>query len=556
MSPSYRTSVDAGPISRDQLTESEATPVTHEERIVEPKPVYTSDTEHDDIEKGQTQDSDARQAQGSSTSHPDRASLSEKPASSRSEDGTVTDTLDENIVWWDGDDDPENPQNWTKLRKYSNCLLISLLTFIEPLASSIFTPGVPELMRDFGSSNTELAAFVVSVYVLGFAFGPMVLAPLSEMIGRLPVYHCCNVLFLAFTAACAVAPSLESLIAFRFLAGTFGAAPMTNGGGSIADMFKPEERAAVMAGLSIGPLLGPIIGPVVGGALTEAKGWRWDFWVITIVSGAIVAGMFFVMRESYAPVILERKARRLRKETGNILLRSKLDEGLSSSDLLKRAIVRPMRLLLFSPICTIFAVYLAVVYGYLYLLFTSITYVFEDIYSFSTKTVGFVYLGLGIGCMAGMALFAWDSGREMKKNAGTEEMKPELRLKLLPAGAIVFPIGFFIYGWTTDYKTHWIAPIIGLVVIGVSNLICFMTICVYLVDAYERYAASALAANTIFRSIAGALLPLCGLGMYDKLGLGWGNTMLGLIAVALIPIPFLVLRFGEKLRKKYEIKDL
>ncbi|KAH6957866.1 major facilitator superfamily domain-containing protein [Ilyonectria sp. MPI-CAGE-AT-0026] len=550
MSPSDRAPVDAGPISRDP------TPITYDERILDPKLTCPSDINYDDAEKGRIQCSDSIQPQSSSTSHPYQPSHSEKPGSSQSEDQAPAITLDENIVWWDGDDDPQNPQNWTKLRKYSNCLLISLLTFIEPLASSIFTPGVPTLMRDFESSNTELAAFVVSVYVLGFAFGPMVLAPLSEMYGRLPVYHGCNVLFLAFTAACAVAPSLESLIAFRFLAGTFGAAPMTNGGGSIADMFKPEERAAVMAGLSIGPLLGPIIGPVIGGVLTDAKGWRWDFWVITIVSGAIVAGMFFIMRESYAPVILEKKARRLRKETGNTQLRSKLDDGLSSTDLLKRSIVRPMRLLLFSPICTIFAVYLAVVYGYLYLLFTSITYVFEDIYGFNTKTVGLVYLGLGVGCMAGMALFAWDSSREIKKMASTDEMKPELRLKLLPAAAVVFPLGFFIYGWTTDYKTHWMGPIVGLVLIGISNLICFMTISVYLVDAYERYAASALAANTIFRSIAGALLPLCGLRMYDVLGLGWGNTMLGLIAVALIPIPFIIKRFGEKLRKKYEITDL
>ncbi|KAJ3549677.1 hypothetical protein NM208_g378 [Fusarium decemcellulare] len=465
-------------------------------------------------------------------------------------------TNDPNIVWWDGDADPENPYHWPKWRKLSNCGLISMLTLIEPLASSIFAPGIPELMRDFESSNTELAAFVMSVYVLGFAFGPMILAPLSEMWGRIPVYHVCNVFFLAFTIACAVAPDLNSLIVFRFLAGTFGAAPMTNGGGSIADMFPAEERAGVMAVFSVGPLIGPIIGPVIGGFLTEAKGWRWDFWVIAIVSGAISIGMVFTMKESYAPVILERKTRRLRQETGNDRLRSKLDSGLTSKELFKRCIVRPAKLLVFSPICTIFAVYLALVYGYLYLLFTSVPYVFEDTYEFSTKTVGLVYLGLGIGSFVGMGWFAVDSNNEVKKQMAIDNFKPEARLKLLPIAAIIFPCGFFVYGWTADYKTHWIAPIIGLAIIGIGNLLCFMAICVYLVDAYEMYAASALAANTIMRSVAGATLPLCGLRMYDALGLGWGNSMLGFIAVALIPIPFLILRYGEKLRKKYEIENL
>ncbi|KAH6877224.1 major facilitator superfamily domain-containing protein [Thelonectria olida] len=466
---------------------------------------------------------------------------------------------DANIVWWDGEKDPDNPRNWSTKVKYTNGLLISASTFVTPLASSIFAPGVPELLRDFEETSAELAAFVVSVYVLGFAVGPMLLAPLSEMYGRLPIYHTCNLCFFAFTIACAEAPSMGALIAFRFLAGCFGAAPLTNGGGSIADMFDAEQRAGVMATFSIGPLIGPIVGPVIGGFLSDAKGWRWAFWLIAIISGVLMVVMLLAMRETYAPIILERRAERLRKETGNVQLRSKLDTGLSTKELFRRCIVRPMKLLLFSPICTIFAVYLMLVYGYLYLLFTSVTFVFQQNYHFSTSTVGLVYLGLGIGCFVGMALFSWDSGREFKKGesgGGQGTVKPEVRLKLLPAGAIVFPIGFFIYGWTADYETHWIAPILGLCLIGVGNLMIFMAVMVYLVDAFETYAASALAANTIMRSVAGAVLPLCGLKMYDSLGVGWGNTLLGLVALVLIPGAFMVQKYGERLRRRFVIRDL
>ena len=112
------------------------------------------------------------------------------------------------------------------------------------------------------SSDLELSSFVVSVFVIGFCFGPLVIAPLSEMYGRMPVYHCCNVILFAFSIACAVAPNLGSLIAFRFLAGLGGSCPLAIGAGTIADVTPPERRGQVMAAWVFGPILGPIIGPI------------------------------------------------------------------------------------------------------------------------------------------------------------------------------------------------------------------------------------------------------------------------------------------------------
>jgi multidrug resistance protein len=146
----------------------------------------------------------------------------------------------------------------------------------------MFAPGVPEVMKDFKSTNVELASFVVSVYLLGYAFGPLILAPLSEMYGRMPVYHSCNILFVIFTVACAVATNLNMLIVFRFFEGVAGSSPLTIGAGSLADMITREKRGAAMAAWALGPLLGPVIGPVAGGYLTEAAGWRWTFWVLAI----------------------------------------------------------------------------------------------------------------------------------------------------------------------------------------------------------------------------------------------------------------------------------
>ncbi|KAK3496428.1 major facilitator superfamily domain-containing protein [Neurospora crassa] len=479
--------------------------------------------------------------------------------------GAVTSSSSEedeaNIIWW-SENDPENPYNWPRWQKILNVGLISAQTFIAPLASSIFAPGVPSVMKEFLNSSPELASFVVSVYILGFAAGPLVIAPLSEIYGRLVVYHGCNVCFIAMLIACAEAPSLNALIAFRFLSGIFGSCPVTNGGGTISDMITQEKRATAMALMTMGVLLGPIIAPIIGGVISDSDlGWRWVFWILTIVAGVVALCMLFFGKESYAPVLLQRRVDRLRKETGNDMLRSKLDIGLSPKDYFKRGIVRPLKMLVFSPICIIFAIYIAIVYGYMYLMFTTISRVFTnpETYDFGTRIVGLVFLGMGVGSLLGLVFFSVASNRIMKAKAGPDgngTCTPEDRLTVLPIGAILLPAGFFIYGWTAQYHVHWIVPILSHVLIGFGNIVIFMAISMALIDTFTIYAASALAANTVARSVFGAVLPIFGLRMYDTLGLGWGNSLLAFIAVALIPVPFLLIRYGELLRTRYEIKNL
>lgn len=137
-----------------------------------------------------------------------------------------------------------------------------ILTIYRPLASSIFAPGIEQVMIEFNSTNQQLASFIVSVYLLGYCFGPLVIAPLSEMYGRLHIYNIFNVLFVIFTVACALAPNLNGLIVFRLLAGLAGCCPLALGAGSLADIIAQEKRGAAMASWILGPILGPIIGPI------------------------------------------------------------------------------------------------------------------------------------------------------------------------------------------------------------------------------------------------------------------------------------------------------
>lgn len=198
-------------------------------------------------------------------------------------------------------------------------------------------------------------------------------------------------------------------------------------------------------------------------------------------------------------------------------------------------------------------------YAILYLLFTTFTFVFEEQYGFSSGTVGLVYIATGIGMLLGLAGLGATSDKLMQRLANKHNggvLKPEYRLPILIYAGPTIPIGLFIYGWAAQYHVQWAVPLLGTLFVGVGLIAAFMCINTYLVDTFARYAASAMAANTILRSIFGATFPLFGLQMYNKLGLGWGNSLLAFIALAMCPIPSLLYHYGERLRThpKFQIK--
>lgn len=341
----------------------------------------------------------------------------------------------------------------------------------------MFAPGVQQVMAEAHESSTLLAAFVVSsIYVLGFAIGPLVFAPLSEMYGRLPVYLISSIMFVIFTIACAVSSNMNMLIGFRFLEGGFDVTPITLGGGTIADLMPVEKRGGAMSIWVMGPLIGPVVGPAAGGFHVPAKRWRWVFWVIAIAAGVFCGIAFLSMRETYAPVILARMAAKLGKETGNLKLRHKFTTDDKPAALFRRNIVRPAKLLLLSPIVLSLSSYTALVYGILYLLFTTFTFVFEGQYGFSEGIVELMYIALGVGMLLGLAFMGpasdWVIKSRQKKGL---ELKPEHRLPLFLAlpGAIGIPIEMFIYGGTTQNKIHCIVPLIG------TCFVCFGLLTVF-----------------------------------------------------------------------------
>ncbi|KAL5114673.1 hypothetical protein ACEQ8H_007406 [Pleosporales sp. CAS-2024a] len=430
--------------------------------------------------------------------------------------------LDNNLVGWDHQDDPANPRNLPNRRKWTILSMVAAVTFLSPLASSIFAPGIPFVNQDFHNTSQLLGSFAVSVYVLGFAVGPLIMSPLSEIYGRRIVLSVCNVFFCAFTLGCALAPTLGGLIAMRFLAGFAGSACLTLGTGVIADLFVPEQRGVVL-----------------------------------IVACMLTIGLFIFNTETYHPVLLEQKAKKLRKELNrpelqNIMTYNKDAAARTPIKILKRGIIRPLQMLTKLPIVLLCSLYMSFLFGLLFLLFTTITPVFISTYGWAPEMTGLAYLGIGVGNFLGIGFVARTSDativRLAKKNKGVYE--PEMRLPLCVFFGMLIPVSFFIYGWTSFYRVHWIVPIISLVPFGFGLMGIFAPLQTYMIDCFPQFAASAIAGMTALRCLFGAMLPLAGPKMYQSLGLGWGNSMLGFVAIAFIPVPLMLYKYGKLIRTR------
>lgn len=471
----------------------------------------------------------------------------------------VTD-LDKGIVGWEGQADPEMPLNFANSRKWFIVTMLAAITFMTPFASSNLAPTLKYLEADYHETDITKGSMPVSIFVLGYAVGPLFLSPLSEIYGRNIILTSANAFFCAWLIGCALAPSLNLLIFFRFMCGVGGSACTTVGGAVIADIFQVSERGRAMTMWMIGPMFGPTLGPVVGAFVAETIGWRWVNWISFIPATVVVIVMVFVCRETNHQVLIQRKTERLRVELNRPELQSCYFDPqkppMRKRQVLRNGLVRPIKMLFKSALIFGMSLYIAFAYGCLYLLFNTIPTVFQDAYHWSTGITGLVYISILIGYLVGLACFFTLSDRTVVRmtRANNGVYEPEMRLPDCIWFALILPITFFWYGWSADQHTNWIVPVIGLAPFGAGIIGVWLPIQTYIVDAYPQYAASGLAAFAVLRSTVAAFLPLAGPQMYAKLGVGWGSSLLGFIAVALIPIPLLIYKYGKALRMRFPLE--
>ncbi|KAK2060985.1 major facilitator superfamily transporter [Colletotrichum caudatum] len=464
---------------------------------------------------------------------------------------------DPNLVAWDGPNDPGNPKRWSMRRKWAAVFCVSCFTLLSPVSSSMVAPALEAIGSELNITSSFEQALVLSIFVLAYAIGPLAWGPLSELYGRVIVLQLTNLLYMCFNLGCGLARTKGQLIAFRFFAGLGGSAPLAIGGGVLADLFEAEQRGKAISIYTLMPMLGPAIGPIAGGFVTENTTWRWIFYSTTILTAVIQSIGIFVLQETYAPVLLTRRKDRLVKETGNAALHTEFDHpDRTMARTLSIAFTRPFRLLGTQPLVQFLALYMMYLYGLMYLVLSTFPALWTGEYGQSVGISGLNYVSLGLGFFIGAQTAAPMQDRiyaALKRRYVPDggPGRPEFRVPMMIPGALLVPAGLLIYGWTAQSHAHWIAPNIGAVIFSGGVIVGFQCIQGYLVDTYSKYAASAVAAATVLRSLAGFGFPLFAPSMYHKLGYGWGNSVLALVGVAIgWPGPLLLWKYGPVLRKK------
>ena len=304
------------------------------------------------------------------------------------------------------------------------------------------------------------------------------------------------------------------------------------------------------------PLLGPALGPILGGLITQHAGWRWLFHTMTFFTFILVLLAFLFLCESYPPIILERKAAQLRKTTSTLYhVELSQRNEMSRTRYIMVSLIRPIHFLVTEPILQYMSICLMVNFGTLYVVLSSFASMWQspDYYNQSTSQAGLHYIalvtGYTIACQIGNPITdrIWAT---FKAKAGGET-RPEYRVPLMIPGVVLLPAGLFWFGWSAQHHCHWILTDIGAAVFGCGTILSTQAMQAYLMDAFPKYTASAVAGSQMLRSIAGFSFPLFAPRLYHQLGLGWGNSVLGLVSAVLgIPVPLVLWYFGEKLRAK------
>ncbi|TVY36221.1 putative transporter [Lachnellula occidentalis] len=446
-----------------------------------------------------------------------------------------------NILEFDGKDDPIHPFNWSVKKKVFLSFILGFTTFTVAFSSALFSTATSHVTKDFHVSD-EVGVLGVSLYVLGFATGPVFWAPLSELQGRRWPIVVSLLLFSVFQLGVAAGKDLQTVLLCRFWSGLSGASPMTIGAAIFSDMFDDRTRGLAIMVFSMNVLTAPLLAPFVGGFITEDLGWRWTAWIVAIMGFVAFALDPLFLEETYGPRILSSKAAVLRRRTNNWAIHTRYDEvEVDMRELLTNNLTRPLRLLFLEPLILLLSIYLAFIYGFLYLFLTAYPIVFQQIHGMSQGVGGLPYLAMVFGMfLAGFTIILTQPWYQRKLAENNGVVIPEWRLPPVIFGGIIFAIGVFWLGWSGYKKDiHWIAPTLSGIFTGYGLLSIFLQSLNYLVDSYLLFAASANAGSTILRSLCGAGFPLFASAMFKNLGVNWACTLLGGIATICVPIPVL-----------------
>lgn len=470
-------------------------------------------------------------------------------------EGLDAGSADPFLVDWNGPDDPENPINWSRGKKIAIVLQVMFLTCVTYMGSSIYTPGQLQIQEEFGVGHV-VATLNLSLFVLGYGLGPIIFSPLSEQakIGRLYLYMGTLTLFVILQIPAALTRNIGGLIVTRFITGILCSPSISTGGATLGDFVQPHLMPYLIGCWAMGAVSAPAFAPLLGAAMVVAKNWRYTFWLLMAMCGFALAIFIFFFPETSHKNILYRRARRIRKETGDsryYTIGEREEEHQSTSGLLKEVLSRPFLLILSEPGVLAFDLYIGLVYSAFYLFFEAYPIVFVEYYHFTLVEFGLAYLGFIVGSFFAFAVLVIFLRKIIFPRFADGSFVPEDFLILAMWVCFLLPASLFLFAWTA--QVHWILPIVWELLFVVSAFNIFQSAFAYLSSNYPRYLASVFAGNALVRSGMACAFPLFGSAMYNTLAtpnymVGWGSSLVGFLTLAMAAIPFVMYKFGPRIR--------
>ncbi|EXJ78448.1 hypothetical protein A1O1_08848 [Capronia coronata CBS 617.96] len=463
-------------------------------------------------------------------------------------------TQDDVVVDFDADGDDENPLDWRPAYKWGIVALLSFISFtvtftclsVVPVSTHI----VDELSHGHGSKSASV--LLVTIWELGESAGPLLIAPLSEIFGRYPVFNVANVLFIAATILAALCQSTPLFIAARALTGLAVASNVLNPA-IVGDMFVSDQRGSAMSMVMLAPLVGSAVGPAIAGQVAQSLGWRNVLWMSVVLAGTGEIVFLTYFRETYKVAILKRRAARLRAESGNPQLKTVFGDADMKTETQHKfwdSIMRPAVVFYSSAVLQAMSLFGSLLFAYFYIFSTTLPDILEQIYGLSPAKTGSTFISISVGSAISVAVInrtldgIYIHLRTRNKGIG----EPEFRLPLVIIGGFTVPFVVALYGWTAQAQLPLWVMVLAIALLGMTTMLGFIPLLTYVVDAFKLHAASAMTAVIVTRCLMGTFLPLATQPLVDRFGYGWGFTVLAAASLFVAPIPVLVFRYGVRWR--------
>ncbi|RDB16005.1 Efflux pump atB [Hypsizygus marmoreus] len=445
--------------------------------------------------------------------------------------------------------DKRNPANFSLKKKWAITAMACFLTLFSASAASTYNMGFGSMIRDLSCTRFQ-ATIGLSVYALGFGVVPLVSASFSEEFGRQPLYIASALGFMLMYMMVALSKNIQTVILARLLQGAFGSTGATMVGGTIADIWSARERGLPMSIFAVCALGGTGLGPIYAGwiEMNPRLEWRWIQWIQMITFASYFIFIPIIMTETRTAILLTKIAKKIRKETGDHRYRARIeDERASLQTLIFISCTRPIHLMFTEPIVLSFSLWIGFAWGITYCLITSISGVFSTLHNFNIGAVGSTFAVMTVGSIIG---FFANMYQEKLYHKDFPKRGPEARLHMACAAAVFLPVGMFVYAWSSYSHVHWIVQMFGITIYVFATFAIYLAVFSYLADCYGPFASSALAGQSLARNLSATAFPLFTEQMFRKLGYRWANTLFGFIAVAMIPIPFVLFFYGPVIRRK------